>query len=214
MEGQELNVLYAEFCQRLRKKSLFFRRIVVSRDDRNANDDGRLRFQRGGDVAEDERVSNAGSRVVLCGIGVLKVDIRKIDMFEHTKEGLLRHTSGGFQRDVNAFGVQRVAKRADEVRPEQRFAAGEGDAAAAGNVERFVLDELLHEFVNGIVARFFARQRFNGLGFRVGAPLAAQVAALKEHVRADARAVVNGEFLYIENRCRQHRAFPHNPALL
>ena len=88
-----------------------------------------------------------------------------------------------------------------------RFAAGERYTAIALVIERFVLDQLRYERGHSIGGCLFAGERLHRLTFGIAAPTAAQVASLKKHVRADARAVVNGEFLQIENQCFFHEQY-------
>jgi hypothetical protein len=47
------------------------------------------------------------------------------------------------------------------------------------------------------------------LGLRIGAPLTAQIASLKEHRGANARSIVEAEFLYIKDHTYQPSPPPH-----
>ena len=61
-------------------------------------------------------------------------------MREHRFECLPRHFSAGVDRARNAFGVKAVEEFRAELRVEQRFAAGDSDAAAAFGIENPVAE--------------------------------------------------------------------------
>ena len=85
---------------------------------------------------------------------------------------------------------------------QQRFVRPPAASAIIGEI----LHDFRHDFAGGDVSAddfLLAGNRhlfhFKPLGFRVAAPLTAQHAALEKDDGADARPVVNGEFLYIED---------------
>ena len=98
-----------------------------------------------------------------------------------------------------------VGQVGGELRLLQHLAAGHRHAAAGLVIEGLVLDDLGHDLGHrvvpsavGLVLHGVGNGGIAVLGLGVGAPAALQRAALEEHRRPDARAVVDAEFLNVE----------------
>ena len=160
-------------------------------------------------VAGDDDVADAGELVALLqvfgeeqGAGVRHADEFFVDVVvelfevEHDEVGVVEQgfqgvvvmagVAVGVEAGVDAVGLAGDEPVADEFGLQQRFAAACGHAAAGGFQIEAVLDDLLHQFVHGDLARFVG---FHVPGVAVVAVKATHQAALGEDDEAQAGAV-------------------------
>ena len=111
------------------------RRIVQPGNHRHADFDGDAGFVERAQIFENPFVAPSGQATVKVGIHRLDVIEKESGVREHRFERLPRHLAAGIHRTGNFLGVKRFEKLRAELRVEQRFAAGDGDSAAAFGVE-------------------------------------------------------------------------------
>ena len=116
------------------------RRIVQPGNHRHADLDGDAGLVERTQIGENPFVAPSGQAAVEVGIHRLEVVKEESGVREHRFECLPRHFSAGVDRARNAFGVKAVEEFRAELRVEQRFAAGDSDAAAAFGIENPVAE--------------------------------------------------------------------------
>ena len=162
-----------------------------------------------GDVAgvgQDLLVGLSRKGLVLHRIHVLDVHHDVVNMGDQAGHHVPIRKGGGLNGGAKATVMAGTENGLGEIGLGHSLTARQGDASARAAVVHLVLGDLLHQLTNRDVLTHGFGGAVHGqllelvfLRFGIAAPAAPQVTALQKHDGADARAVVNGEALYIKN---------------